>query len=86
MAHPRITAVTALSGYRLRVSWEDGRDSVVDVSDFVSRFVVFAPLRDDPAAFGKVRVGDWGWSVHWTDLMELPADTLWERSQALAAE
>jgi hypothetical protein len=53
MAHPRITAVTALSGYRLRVSWEDGRDSVVDVSDFVSRFVVFAPLRDDPAAFGR---------------------------------
>ena len=27
--------------------------------------------------FRSVTLGDWGWSVHWTDDMEIAADTLW---------
>ncbi len=38
---------------------------------------MFAPLRKNAAAFAKVKVGDWGWCAHWSDEMEISADTLW---------
>jgi len=37
-------------------------------------------LRGNDAAFKAVGVGDWGWSAHWTDHMQISADTLWRLS------
>jgi hypothetical protein len=77
-----IKAVRPDKGRALVVTWKDGGESIIDVAGPIGAFAVFAPLRDDDTAFRNVRVGEWGWSVHWSDDMErsedleLAADTL----------
>jgi hypothetical protein len=74
---PNIRAVLAGEDHTLVVTWKGGAESLVDVGELVAGYAVFAPLRADAAAFRSVSVGEWGWSVHWTDDMELSSDTLW---------
>jgi DNA-binding XRE family transcriptional regulator len=73
---PNIRAVSPGRGRELTIVWKGGVESVVDVADHLATYVVFAPLRDD-AAFRVVTVGEWGWSVHWSEDMEISSDTLW---------
>lgn len=85
MRTPRITHVETLPGFRLRLTWDVGTVTNVDVSDVVNDFLLFAPLRENPALFDRASVGEDGFCVHWSDLMELSAPNLWQRSQAKAA-
>jgi hypothetical protein len=82
--HPKIRAVRADTGRRLVVTWKGGAESPVDVGPHLTRHAIFAPLR--PEARGRARglvpfhavtIGDGGWCLHWTDEMEIAADTLW---------
>jgi hypothetical protein len=72
-----IRALTAEAAQQLVITWKGGAESIVDVSDLLSRFAVFAPLRSDPNLFKTARVGEWGWCAHWSDEIEISADTLW---------
>lgn len=83
---PRIQAVSTLPGFRVRITWDVGMESVVDLSDVVDRYDIYAPLREDPARFDAVSIGEYGYDLHWSDLMEIPCTVLWSRSQAQAAE
>lgn len=74
---PNIRAVRAEEGRTLVVTWKGGAESPADVGAHLARFAVFAPLRADAAAFREVSVGEWGWSVHWSDDMEISSETLW---------
>ena len=81
---PKIRAVRADTGRRLVITWRGGAESVVDVGPHLARYAIFVPLRADTRGkargttlFRAVALGDWGWSVHWTDEMEIAADTLW---------
>jgi hypothetical protein len=81
---PNIKAVRPDSGHSVNITWKGSGESVVDLLQYLVRFAVFAPLLTDPRAdargqalFRQVAVGDWGWSIHWTDEMEISADTLW---------
>ena len=74
---PNIREVHAGDGRTLVVTWRGGADSVIDVTDHIAAYAVFAPLRADDAVFGKVTTGDWGWCVHWSADMEISSDTLW---------
>lgn len=74
---PNIRAVAAAGKRRLALNWKGGAESLVDVGPHLDRFALFAPLHRSPAAFARVRVGDWGWSVQWSEEMEIAADTLW---------
>jgi hypothetical protein len=51
----RVTAVEALHGFVLRLSFSDGTARELDVEEFL-RGPVFEPLRADPELFRKVRV------------------------------
>jgi hypothetical protein len=73
---PNIRGVRAGPGRALTVLWRGGVESIVDASDHLARYEVFEPLGDD-AAFRAASVGEWGWSVHWSDDMEISSDTLW---------
>jgi hypothetical protein len=85
---PNSKAVHPDKGRLLVVAWKAGGESVVDVAGPIGAFAVLAPLRDDDGAFRNVQVGEWGWSIHWSDDkgrskdlgrskdMELAADTL----------
>ena len=83
---PNIRAVHADQGRRLAITWKGGAESVVDVSGHLAEYAVFAPLRQDDELFRAVDVGEWGWCVHWSDDMEISADTLWRLTLEQGAE
>ncbi|MDQ2803683.1 MAG: helix-turn-helix transcriptional regulator [Pseudomonadota bacterium] len=79
---PRIAEVApGPAPLTLRVRWQQGGESVVDVSGPIGSFRVYAPLRDDPALFAQVRVGEHGTDVAWTEALDMAADTLWRLAQ-----
>jgi hypothetical protein len=70
-----IEKVKAIGPARLRLAWSDGAEAEVDLGDWLKK-PAFAALRD-PAAFAKVKVGDWGHSLEWPGGVEASADSLW---------
>ena len=82
---PRIAAVTTdKKPLTLRIRWDRGGISCVDVSGLVGTFRVYEPLRRSPKLFGRVRVGKYGTDVVWSDKIDMAADTLWRLAQEQA--
>jgi hypothetical protein len=79
---PRIVAVTAgKKPMTLRIGWDKGDESQVDVSGVIETFRVYEPLRRSPELFAHVRVGEHGTDVVWSDDIDMSADTLWRLAQ-----
>jgi hypothetical protein len=54
---PRIAAVTAdTKPFTLRVRWEKGEESRIDLSGMIEAFRVYEPLRQSRDLFRRVRV------------------------------
>lgn len=82
---PRILSVaTDKKPMTLRIRWDKGNESLVDVSGLVETFRVYKPLRHSPELFGRVRVGEHGTDIVWTDEIDMAADTLWRLAQEQA--
>jgi DNA-binding transcriptional regulator YiaG len=82
---PRVTAVTPdAAPMTLRVRWDKGDESLIDVSGMIESFRLYAPLRQSPELFRQVRVGEHGTDVVWTDEIDMSADTLWRLAQEQA--
>jgi DNA-binding XRE family transcriptional regulator len=82
---PRIVAVTAdEKPMTLRIRWDKGEETCVDVSGLVETFRVYAPLRHAPDLFRRARVGEHGTDIVWTDDIDMAADTLWRLAQEQA--
>ena len=82
---PRIIAVTAdKKPLTLRIRWDKGEESLVDVSGLVETFRVYKPLRSSPELFRGVRVGEHGTDIVWSDEIDMAADTLWRLAQEQA--
>src|SRR5271156_6327208 len=79
---PRIVAVTASKKpLTLRIRWDKGDESQVDVSGLIETFRVYEPLRRSPELFAQVRLGEHGTDVVWSDDIDMSADTLWRLAQ-----
>ena len=79
---PRIKTIAAGEApLTLRVRWSHGEESLVDVTGLVGTFRLFTPLRDDPALFAGVGVGEYGTHVAWSDEIDMAASTLWRLAQ-----
>lgn len=76
-ATPNIVSVHAADNRSVVVSWKAGGESLIDLSQHIGRFAIFTPLSSDDELFAKVTVGDWGWSIGWSEDMEISSDTLW---------
>jgi hypothetical protein len=63
--------VEALPQYGLRITFADGAQGVVDLSDDVGQGV-FGPLKDE-TFFRTVHIGDHG-QIAWSDEIEICAD------------
>lgn len=70
-----IKNVVTIGSNRLQLLWSDGVTVAVNLSEILSD-PAFS-LLNNPAAFAKVQIGDWGHSVEWPCGVELGADTLW---------
>src|SRR5437870_13581055 len=65
---PRIVAVTP--GERpmtLRVRWDKGEESLIDLSGMIQSLRIYAPLRQSSELFRQVRVGGYGTDGVWPD-------------------
>src|SRR5215813_5210339 len=79
---PRIVAVSAgKKPHTLRLRWAHGGEHTVDVSALLEKFRVYAPLRQNTALFRRVRVGEHGTDIVWSDELDMSADTLWRLAQ-----
>ena len=83
---PNIKAVRADEGRQLAIIWKGGHESIVDVADHLATYAVFTSLRHNDERFRTVEVGEWGWCAHWSDDMEIFADTLWRLALEQGAE
>jgi DNA-binding transcriptional regulator YiaG len=82
---PRIVAVAAGDKPKtLRIRWDKGDESLVDVSGLIETFRVYEPLRHAPDLFRQVRVGEHGADIVWSDDIDMAADTLWRLAQEQA--
>jgi Protein of unknown function (DUF2442) len=74
---------------RIRLTWDDGSESVVDLAPLLAKGGVFAFLAD-PAAFNAVAVGERGRTLVWRDPegdeVDLCADALWRLAHEGAIE
>jgi hypothetical protein len=70
-----IEAVKAKPGFTLAIQWSDGTRARIQFAEML-RSKAFRSLRD-PAAFVRVRIGEWGHSIEWASGAELSAETLW---------
>jgi DNA-binding transcriptional regulator YiaG len=68
----------------LRIRWERGGESLVNVAGIVEMFRVYEPLRHSLELFRKVRLGEHGVDIVWTDTIDMAADTLWRLAQEQA--
>jgi hypothetical protein len=73
----RITRIVPESGYRLRLSFGDGLDGIVDFTPIVEKGGVFAPMRDR-AFFARVELHPNGRLISWPGELEFCADALWQ--------
>ena len=79
---PRIETVGAAEEpLTIDVRWSHGGRDMIDVSNLVHAFRLYAPLRDDPDLFRSVHVGEHGVDVVWTDDIDMSNDTLWRLAQ-----
>jgi len=76
-----IKRVKPLSPYRVRVTWSNGLAVTLDLADAIARSRSLIALRDI-TMFNKAKPGEWGHSIHWTDDIELGAESLWRRTLA----
>jgi hypothetical protein len=77
---PRVTEVLALPGYRVRVTFKDGIEGEVDLSDLVDRGPVFEPLRD-PAYFRRVHVDRTLGTIAWPNGADVAPETLYAKAR-----
>lgn len=71
----KITHVEYLEGFSVCVTWEQGRESLINLEPHLRAFKVFAPLRSLDE-FRQARVGEWGWHLEWPCGADISSDTL----------
>ena len=80
-----IIAVEPLPQTRLRLTWADQSEAVVDLRPLLVKGVVFEVLAD-PARFEAVQIGERGRTLIWRDdegdEIDLCADALWQMAHS----
>jgi hypothetical protein len=83
--HPRVTDVTAQSGFHVRLTFADGSSGSLDLSPWiVGHHGVFAALQD-PAFFAQVAVDRNAGTIVWPNGADLDPDVLYEAVQSIEA-
>lgn len=85
VAHQEVAAVEAELPATVILTWKDGTVERVDLSASIARNRHLAPLADSKL-FRNVQVGEWGWSIQWTDELDLSSDQLWRWAGEQAGE
>ena len=79
----KITGVVVLDGYLLRLTFDDGKEGVVDLSHLAGKGVF--SCWQDRKTFEKVQIGASG-ELLWDELVDLCPDALYMRITGLNVE
>jgi len=71
-----IVAVNPLTGYQLWLTFEDGIEGIVDISQLIEFSGIFAPLQD-PATFAQVQIHPELGTLIWQNGADLDPDVLY---------
>ncbi len=75
---PRIKRIEALDNLVLHILFESGEEVLYDVKEDVKDIPAFSPLKTDPYLFKNFTLDSSRTCVSWTDMIDLPSDTLLE--------
>src|SRR5260370_28309649 len=82
---PRIVSVFPGEKHlTLRVRWDNGKVTLVNVSGPVNTYRFYAPLRDDEELFRSVGIGEHGADIVWPGGIDMSADSLSRLAQEQA--
>ncbi|MBK5529934.1 DUF2442 domain-containing protein [Pseudomonas sp. TH06] len=77
MKRPRLSAVQALSDFRLALTFIDGQELILDLGRDIHTYPGLQPLLD-PKVFATATMDDDGWTVEWLEPdIQIGADTLY---------
>lgn len=79
----RPAKIEPLPGYRIRLTYPDGVEGIIDLSADVGRGV-FAPLADE-AFFRTVHIGKYG-QIAWSEDIEICPDSAYDEITSKPAE
>lgn len=82
---PLIRSVKAKAPRTLEIVWSTSETLAIDVSRFIKRFKIYAPLRN-AALFAKAKADPWGHAVNWPGDIDMGADQLYELGREQAGE
>ena len=75
---PRIRSVEPLPEYLLNVSFDDGKAVIYDVKEDINAIECFGDLVAVQGLFNHLRLDESRTCVFWTDMIDLPSDTIYE--------
>ena len=79
---PRIVSVVPGDKYlTLRVRWDNGKDTLVNLAGLIHTYRLYAPLRENAELFRQVQVGEHGVDIVWPGGLDMSNDTLWRLAQ-----
>jgi Protein of unknown function (DUF2442) len=80
-----VSVVPSVEPLTLHIRWDNGKESLVNVSEPVNTYRFYAPLRNDDKVFRRVQVGEDGVDIVWPDGIEMSGDTFgaWRRSKPI---
>lgn len=84
MAIRRIKHIDPVLPLKLRVSFDDGRVVLYDVTEDVRDIPSYAPLETVPGLFGQVQLDQSRTCVFWNDEIDLPSDAVYEYGEEVA--
>ncbi|HEX7343546.1 MAG TPA: DUF2442 domain-containing protein [bacterium] len=71
-----ILSIRCLPDYAVHVSFDDGLEGVVDLSEYLGKGPIFEPLRD-PEFFRRARIE--GGTIAWPNGADIAPETLYEK-------
>ena len=75
---PRITDVTPMPDFCLRVVFDDGKAVLYDVKENMEQIESYRDLRSIRGLFNQVQLDKGRTCVFWNDRIDLPSDTIYE--------
>ena len=73
---PRIKSAAACAPWTLHVTWADRKKDQIDLTGLIHRSRHFRVFLNQPAAFRKIHVADFGGGIEWENGLDYGSDTL----------
>lgn len=75
---PRIKEISAQENFLLKILFDDGKEVLYDLTEDINQIPAFFELKTQKELFKNFILDESRTVVSWTDLIELPSDTLYE--------